>query len=183
MILAVDVTYSGNTATAAGVLFRAWDSDEAAQTLVAEIQNVADYVPGQFYLRELPCIAKVLEQVDVPLDCIVVDGYVTLGETESPGLGWKLWEFLGRATPVIGVAKSEFRGTPEKARLYRGRSARPLFITAAGMPLEQAKARVAQMSGKHRVPDLIETVDRLSRRNRDSATPASRLPRGSEEKR
>lgn len=163
MILAVDVTYSGNTATAAGVLFDAWDSDEAAQTLVARIENIAVYVPGEFYLRELPCIAKLLEQVDMPLDCIVIDGYVTLGATESPGLGWKLWEFLGRTTPVIGVAKSAFAGTPEKTRLYRGGSARPLFITAAGMPLDQAKARIARMHGKHRIPDLMKAADRLSR--------------------
>lgn len=163
MILAVDVTYSGSTATAAGVLFNAWDSDAAARTLIAKIENVADYAPGEFYLRELPCIAKLLEQIDSPLDCIVIDGYVTLGANESPGLGLRLWEFLGRKTPVIGVAKSEFPGTPEKARLYRGHSSRPLFITAVGMPFEEAKARIARMSGKHRIPDLMKTVDRLSR--------------------
>lgn len=163
MILAADVSYSGNTATAAGVLFSAWDSDAAARTFVARIENVAAYAPGEFYLRELPCIAKLLEQIDAPLDCIVIDGYVTLGKTESPGLGWKLWEFLGRTTPVIGVAKSEFRGTPEKTRLYRGRSARPLFVTAAGMPLAEAKARIAQMCGRHRIPDMLKTADRLPR--------------------
>lgn len=163
MILAVDVAYSGSTATAAGVLFSAWDSDAAVRTLIAGIENVADYAPGEFYLRELPCIAKLLEQVDSPLDCIVIDGYVTLGAAESPGLGLKLWEFLGRATPVVGAAKAEFPGTPGKARLYRGRSSRPLFITAVGMPLAEAKARVAQMSGEHRLPDLMKTVDRLSR--------------------
>lgn len=164
MILAVDVAYFRRTATAAGVLFDAWDSGEAARTFVARIENVAGYAPGEFYLRELPCIAKLLARVDAPLDCIVVDGYARLGAAERPGLGWKLWESLGRKPPVIGVAKSEFRGTPENARLFRGRSARPLFVTAAGMPLEEAKACVARMHGTHRLPDLMKRVDRLSRR-------------------
>lgn len=163
MILAVDVAYSETAATAAGVLFNAWDSVASARTLAARIENVAGYVPGEFYLRELPGIAKLLEQVDAPLECIVIDGYVTLGEAERPGLGWRLWEYLGRTTPVIGIAKSEFRGTPAQARLCRGRSRRPLFITAVGMPLDEAKARIARMSGKHRLPELMKTVDRLSR--------------------
>lgn len=162
MILAVDVAYSGSTATAAGVLFSAWDSTATERTLLAEMDNVAEYERGAFYLRELPCIAKLLKEIDLPLDCIVIDGYVTLGEAASPGLGWKLWEFLDRTTPVIGVAKSEFRGTPEKAKLYRGHSSRPLFVTAVGMPLDEAKACVAAMHGKHRLPGLLKIADRLS---------------------
>jgi deoxyribonuclease V len=164
MILAVDVAYRGTAATAAGVLFTSWDSDSAARTVIAKIENVAEYVPGEFYLRELPCIGKLLEQVDVPLDCIVIDGYVTLGENESPGLGWRLWESRGRTTPVIGVAKTAFAGTPTQARLYRGATARPLFVTAVGIPLVEAKACIARMHGQHRLPDLLTAADRLSRR-------------------
>ena len=163
MILAVDVAYAGTTATAAGVLFNEWNSDEPAQTLITRVKNVAGYRPGEFYLRELPCIAKLLEQIDAPLECIVIDGYVTLGENEQPGLGRILWEFRGQTIPIIGVAKSAFRGTPGKARLLRGGSSRPLYITAAGMPLEEAKAHIAQMRGDHRVPNLLKTADRLSR--------------------
>ena len=104
-----------------------------------------------------------LEQIDEPLECIVIDGYVTLGEAQKPGLGMKLWESLQGATPVIGVAKSEFHGTPENAKVFRGGSTRPLFVTAIGVPLDEAKARIARMSGKFQMPDLLRTADRISR--------------------
>lgn len=169
MILAADVAYSGTTATAAGVLFSHWNSETPDRTFIAKIDDAAEYVSGEFYRRELPCIVKLLEQVDLPLECIVIDGYVTLGAAESAGLGWKLWEFLGRTTPVIGVAKSEFHGTPEKARLYRGDSTKPLFVTAAGTSLEYARSCVVKMSGKHRVPALLKAADHLSRRGQRSA--------------
>jgi deoxyribonuclease V len=163
MILAVDVAYAGDTARAAGVLFESWESSTFTRVLTTEMSPVAEYVPGQFYLRELPCILKLLEQIDESLECIVIDGYVTLGETQKPGLGMKLWESMKGGIPVIGVAKSEFRGTPESAKVYRGGSSRPLFVTAIGVPLDEAKARITRMSGQFQMPDLLRTVDRVAR--------------------
>jgi deoxyribonuclease V len=49
----------------------------------------------------------VLGKVRKPLDQIIVDGFVSLGD--KPGLGMHLWEALGRRVAVIGVAKSHFR--------------------------------------------------------------------------
>ena len=133
MILAVDVSYVNDNAVAAGVLFEKWESDAPTAELVVEIEDVAEYVPGQFYLRELPCIQKLIDKVTQPVECIVIDGYVTLGETKIPGLGMHLWEALGNRVKVIGVAKSRFYGTSDDAVLYRGASKAPLYITAAGL--------------------------------------------------
>ena len=163
MILAVDVSYSGSGARAAGLLFETWDSDTFARKILVAVDGVAQYVPGMFYERELPCIERVLSQVSEPLSCIVVDGYVALGRHNTPGLGMKLWESLGGTTPIIGVAKSPFADTPNEARLYRGGSSRPLFVTAAGMSVEEAKARILRMRGNYRLPDLLRAVDAYSR--------------------
>jgi deoxyribonuclease V len=164
MILAVDVGYEGQGAHAAGVLFDTWECSESRRQIVLDIPIVEEYVPGSFYRRELPCIEKVLAAVHEKLECIIVDGYVSLGEPPVAGLGWHLWEILSRATPVIGVAKSAFVGTPASARVCRGASSRPLFVTSAGMSPDDAKARVVSMHGKYRMPELLKLVDRLSRR-------------------
>jgi len=163
MILAVDVGYTAQGARAAGVLFEHWDSAALHREIAVDIPLVADYVPGEFYRRELPCIEQVLAQVHEPLDCIVIDGYVHLGEPPVAGLGWHLWQRLQCATPVVGVAKSAFPGTPDTAKVHRGGSARPLFVTAAGMPLDEAKRRVAAMHGRYRMPDILKRVDQVSR--------------------
>jgi len=63
MILAIDVAYSDRTAWAAGVLFLAWDSDALERELIVRIEGVADYVPGHFYRRELPCILRLLSEI------------------------------------------------------------------------------------------------------------------------
>jgi deoxyribonuclease V len=163
VILAIDVGYNECGAQAAGVLFTHWSSEVPASQLKVEIGQVAEYVPGQFYLRELPCILELLDCLDVDPECIVIDGYVQLGEEQRAGLGQYLWTALGCRIPVIGVAKTYFHGTPAQSQLYRGASARPLYITAAGMPLDQARECILNMHGAHRVPTLLKAVDVLSR--------------------
>ncbi len=163
MILAVDVSYVNGKAIAAGVLCEKWESDAPTVELAVEIEHVAEYVPGQFYLRELPCIQQLIDKVAQPVECIVVDGYVTLGEAKSPGLGMHLWEALGTRVKVIGVAKSRFPGTSDNAKLYRGASKTPLYITAAGLSLDAARKCIERMAGKYRIPMLLKRVDQLSR--------------------
>lgn len=115
-------------------------------------------------MRELLCIIELLKCVKYPLECIVIDGYVTLGAGEHPGLGMLLWQHLDGKIPVIGIAKSKFVGTPENAEILRGGgSLKPLFVTAAGVDLQGAKNNVIKMGGKFRIPDLIKAADRLSR--------------------
>lgn len=163
MILSTDVSYSGRAAIAAGILHPDWTTDVVESVIVKHIDGVAPYEPGAFYKRELPCLMRVLEDVDCELEAVVVDGYVALGPEQSPGLGRHLYDSIGRTTPVIGVAKSEFDGTPEDCRLIRGRSRQPLFVTAVGLSLSRAKACIAGMHGQHRIPTLLKMADRACR--------------------
>lgn len=163
MIIAVDACYSRNSVRAAGVLFQNWESATDSEQVVADLDFFEDYIPGKFYLRELPCLVSVLEKVKTNLNTIVIDGYVTLGGNKEPGLGMMLWEYFERTIPVIGVAKSKFEGTPDNTILYRGQSARPLYITSAGVDIIYAKTSIANMHGKHRIPDLLKKTDLLSK--------------------
>lgn len=163
VLAAIDVHYRDDHAIAASVLFRQWTDDEPAAELVRRVAPVALYEPGSFYKRELPCLLDVLRACPTPLECIVIDGYVWLSEEGRPGLGARLFESLGRKVIVVGVAKSPFRGAGFAEKVLRGRSARPLFVTAAGLDAATAAERVRQMHGAHRIPTLLQRADRLSR--------------------
>ena len=84
MILAIDVDYRQSKAVAAGVLFRDWQAEAPIKEVTTNCDLVHDYVPGEFYRRELPCLLKLLEQVDLNLKTIVIDGYVYLGKDRTP---------------------------------------------------------------------------------------------------
>ena len=163
MIAAVDVCYSETGATAGGVLFTHWTSEQPARELQVFIEQVQPYEPGSFYKRELPCLLKLLELVKDRVETIIVDGYVWLGPKNRPGLGAHLYETLGEQTPVIGVAKSMFRGATNAEAVLRGRSRRPLFVTAAGMDPVIAAKNIQGMHGPHRIPTLLKRVDQLCR--------------------
>lgn len=163
MILAVDVAYREDTALVGGVLFRDWTDENPVQELLISCSVPDNYMPGQFYRRELPCIAALLEHVTGPLDCIIIDGFVYLGRSQEPGLGKHLRELLDTSIAVIGVAKSPFKGTPESCLLLRGKSRKPLYVTADGISVEQAKFLVKSMHGQDRLPTLLKRVDRLCR--------------------
>lgn len=161
MIAAFDVHYSGDdTASAAAVLFHEYSDAESAAEHTAPMRGVAQYVPGEFYRRELPCILKLLEQFEAAPEEIVIDGYVTLGE--RPGLGQHLFGSLGGTIPVIGVAKSRYRNA-SGIEILRGRSRRPLYVTSAGIDPLLASERIRAMHGAYRVPTLLRRVDLLAR--------------------
>ena len=163
MILAIDVQYEEDSALAAGVLFSSWGSPEPDKSVVKTIEGIEPYEAGSFYKRELPCILSLLEDIEETIEVIIVDGFVTLGKEESKGLGMHLYDSLENKIPIIGVAKRSFKGTPEQCELYSGDSAKPLFITAVGVSLEDAKSLIASMDGKHRIPTLLKRVDQLCR--------------------
>jgi len=160
---AIDVGYSGDGALAAAVLFSGWEQAEAEGVWTAQIGQVASYEPGQFYLRELPCILAVLQKLGSLPELILVDGYVWLDEQWRPGLGARLHHALRRECAVIGVAKSRFFTGRNVAELTRGRSRKPLFVTSIGVDLEQAARDIGRMHGNHRIPTLFAVADRLSR--------------------
>ncbi len=163
MILAIDIQYHDTSAVAAGVLFNSWSDSSAVRDTVVNVENIAPYVPGEFYRRELPCIKSLLEEVPEQLSFIVVDGYVYLGEDKKPGLGMYLYKELNETVPVIGAAKSFFHGTEESAKLLRGTSKKPLFITSAGVDQNSAKEMISGMYGDNRNPILLKRADQLCR--------------------
>lgn len=158
----VDVSYREEGAVSACLLFERWTSAQPARTLLERVFPVAPYVPGRFYRRELPCLLATLSQVIGTVDVVVVDGYVWLGQRSRPGLGAHLFEALGGQVAVIGAAKTAFRGAPA-IEVRRGRSERPLYVTAAGMAPEAAAQHIRRMHGEYRIPTLLREVDRISR--------------------
>ncbi len=161
LLACVDVDYRGAGAVAAVILFLDWTTPHALAEHVVALDRVAPYRPGAFYERELPCIMAVLARSTWPIATIVVDGFAWLGE-DAPGLGAHVYEALGRSIPVVGVAKGPFRGAPA-VEVLRGGSARPLYVTAAGVDPEGAAENVRRMHGEHRIPTMLRAVDRLCR--------------------
>lgn len=162
MILATDVHYSGDEALTAAVLFEEWTATEALHEWVESRSGIAEYSPGEFYRRELPCILPLIERAyqSLHLKAIIVDGYVDLGGGK-PGLGRYLSRALDEHVEVIGVAKNEFVGAPA-AEVLRGESKKPLFVTTTGN-LHAAARRIARMDGEFRFPTILKRVDDLSR--------------------
>jgi deoxyribonuclease V len=163
MLAAVDAHYTGETATVACVTFGAWPDDAAAAEYVTVVQGVQPYTPGEFWRRELPSVLAVLELLPRAPQVVVIDGNVWLDDKGRKGLGAHLFDALGRAAAVVGVAKHSFAGAVNAAPVRRGDSERPLYVTACGMPSEDAEAAVRSMHGVYRIPTLLKRVDQLCR--------------------
>jgi len=167
MLICTDVDYRPDgTARAAAVGFRHWAEAVPAREWVARVQDVQPYQPGEFYRRELPCLLAVLEEVTRtagPPELVVIDGYVTLDAAGTPGLGAHLHAALGGQIPVVGVAKTAFRGSAHALPVCRGDSHSPLYVTALGIGAAQAAREVAGMAGPHRLPALLKRADGLCR--------------------
>lgn len=161
VFVAADVHYlaSGGARAAAVVA-----ADAAFSCLVADrialVPDVEPYQPGRFYLRELPPLRAVLDGL-AEMTLLIIDGYADLDPDGRPGLGSRAREEFG--VPVIGVAKSAFRTATHAIAVLRGTSARPLYVTAAGMPRTDAVDLVRHMAGQHRLPDALRRVDSLAR--------------------
>jgi deoxyribonuclease V len=158
---AADVHYlSTGGAQAAAVLA----ADAAFAHVLAErtavLPRVPPYRPGEFYLRELPALRAVLDDLS-GVGLLVVDGYADLDPGGRPGLGAHAHAEFG--IPVIGVAKFRFRTATHAVPVVRGTSARPLFVTAAGMPRADAADLVRRMAGRYRLPDALRRADTLAR--------------------
>jgi deoxyribonuclease V len=167
VIACVDVDYRDRGAVAAGLWFRGWSAAEATNLAVYPVAEVAEYEPGAFYRRELPCLLGVLALGPRP-DVVVVDGYVWLG-SGVPGLGGHLHSGFGGV--VVGVAKTRF-ASAAAVPVCRGGSRSPLFVTAAGVDADVAAGFVSSMHGPYRVPTLLRRVDALARGASQDAEPS-----------
>lgn len=161
MIIAFDVHYRDDFAKAVGFGFHKWSDEEEDAIFIAFTKMTADYEPGAFYKRELPCLLTLLKQIDIArITCLIVDGYVLLDNNGTRGLGGHLYEYLEEKIPVIGIAKKSFAGNTYYVReVFRGKSDNPLYVTALGIPLDLAAEYVRSMYGPYRIPSLLKRLD------------------------
>jgi len=162
MILCMDAAYVNTEGAACGVVFPAADSSTPFKTYNAILDSVAAYVPGNFYLRELPLLIRVVEKVSEDLDLVIIDGYVWLPGGRF-GLGAHLFNVFDERFPVIGIAKSLFKGHSSCEKVLRGRSRRPLYVTAAGIKCREAADTVRKMYGSFRIPEMMRIADKGAR--------------------
>lgn len=165
MIAAFDVDYreNQNIAVVASIVFEKWTDKTPKFEYISVLKEIAPYIPGRFFERELPCLLHLIEKIPIPITIILIDGYVWLSENRMPGLGGHLYQRLQEKTPVIGVAKRSFKGAMFAKNVFRGKSKRPLFITAAGINKQKAAKNVEKMHGIYRIPTLLKKVDHLAR--------------------
>ncbi|MEP2278341.1 MAG: endonuclease V, partial [Maribacter sp.] len=92
MIIAFDTYYYDNKAKTVGVSFNKWEDDKPIEIYSEIIEGVAEYEPGSFYKRELPCIMSLLKKISLDkIDLIIVDSYVILDDNGKLGLGGHLF--------------------------------------------------------------------------------------------
>jgi deoxyribonuclease V len=163
MLLAVDVYYRQHEAQVAGILFGGWTDAQPLEVVSCCVSAPPEYQPGEFFRRELPCILSLLEIIDFKLDTIIIDGFVFLDGISTPGLGKHLYDALNAQVPIIGVAKSPFKGISDHFALRRGQSLRPLYVTCEGLTLDEAKPKILSMHGDYRIPTLLKLADAASR--------------------
>jgi deoxyribonuclease V len=162
VFVAVDVHYlPGGQAQAAAVMAADATFCHLLGDRTGQVASVPPYQSGRFYLRELPPLHAVLDGLN-GIRLLIVDGYADLDPDGRPGLGAHAYAEFG--VPVIGVAKTAFRTATHAVPVVRGEtSARPLFVTAAGMPRQQAADLIRQMAGRYRLPNALRRADALAR--------------------
>lgn len=165
MILAFDVYYYENKAKSVAIQFEKWTDSLENAVFIEYIEPIAAYEPGLFYKRELPCMMKILEKIDLDtIEIIVIDGYVFLDDAGKWGLGAYLYEAIGQKIPVIGVAKTNFANNILNVRkVLRGESKNPLYISAIAIDLEKAANWVQNMFGEFRIPKLLKDLDKITK--------------------
>ena len=160
---AVDVHYREESATTALVEFSDFSSRSIIRSFVQECEVPAPYIPGKLYQRELPCILKILKHSNRTYKRIVIDGFVFLRNPIIYGLGGYLAKALDYKTIIIGVAKNHFNLADRFVEVKRGRSSKPLYVSAFNMEPETAGSVIKDMYGNYRSPYILKITDQLSK--------------------
>jgi deoxyribonuclease V len=163
MKAALDVYYESDRSTAACVVFKNWSDSKPTELIRAVVPSTSQYRAGRFYLRELPCLTSALQQAGEEFETIVIDGYVHLKDDVGKGLGMHLFESLPYSPVVIGVAKNPLKVADHFVPINRGRSRKPLFISATGCSVNEAVQSILSMHGPHRIPTLLKLADQQAR--------------------
>ncbi len=165
MILAFDTYYYNKKAKTVGLFFDTWEAEEPTEVFTEILDDVSEYIPGEFYKKELPCITSLLKKTGLDnIDYIVVDGYAVLDDAGKYGLGGYLYNYLEEKIPVIGVGKTNFRTVERSKReVFRGKSEKPLYVTAVGIDVDEASDYIKNMYGEYRMPTLLKQLDVLTK--------------------
>lgn len=165
MNLAFDTYYFGDKAKTVCIAFNNWTDSEVQYIYEEVLENIEAYKSGEFYKRELPCILSLLRKIPVnDVNVIVIDGFVYLDDHNKYGLGGHMYESLEQKIPIIGVAKSNFATIMQnKRQVIRGKSLKPLYITAIGIDIDKASELIKTMHGEFRMPTLLKRLDSLTR--------------------
>jgi deoxyribonuclease V len=163
MKAALDVHYKVSTAISVCVMFDNWPDSASIELIRTVVPDTSPYQAGRFFKRELPCLLSVLQQTEREFETIVIDGYVHLKADAGKGLGKHLYESLSYKPVVVGVAKNPLKVADRFIPVHRGRSKKPLFISAIGCSVEDAVESILSMHGQYRIPTLLKIVDRYAR--------------------
>lgn len=171
MILFIDVKYTDNGYKTCGVITDSFYDKEPKKILTLKSNKpAADYIPGEFYKRELPCIIEFLKYYKLKPEYIVVDGFCINKDNENnihAGLGYKVFTYLRdnvvgfSNVKIIGIAKSAYCTSPEIAwEILRGKSKKPLYMQACGANVKEINnTTIENMYGDYRIPELLKITD------------------------
>jgi deoxyribonuclease V len=167
MQLALDVHYREDVAKIVGVLFD-WEDVQPKKIIVEYINEVSEYIPGEFYKRELPCIIEILNKVDLnTIDTIIIDGHIYVDDDLKYGLGGYVWQAVNEKIPIIGVAKTSFyKNKATVQEVTRGNSAKPLYVSSIGIDVDKALELIKNMKGDYRIPTILKELDRITKESR-----------------
>jgi len=116
-VLAIlDAAYSETASAVACVTAASWDATRSLNETSLTAGPPAAYEPGQFFKRELPLLVDVLARLPDRPATIVIDGYVWLGMDGRKGLGAHLYDALGEACAVVGIAKTRLADADGRPR-------------------------------------------------------------------
>ena len=165
MIIAIDVHYKDNFANCVAVLFN-WEDELPQKVIVEKLEGISEYVPGEFYKRELPCILALIKKIELKeIEALIVDGHVYTNN-ETYGLGGHTWEALEKKIPIIGVAKRPFHSNGDTVKeVYRGDSKNPLYVSSIGLELKKAVDYIKNMQGEFRMPTVLTELDKVTKGN------------------
>lgn len=161
MILALDAYYYNEKAKVTGICFEEFHSDTENSIASITLDCTNEYVSGEFYKKELPCLLEMISRYDLSsLKYIIVDGYVYLDDSGKKGLGHYLYDQLEIKVPVIGIAKNSFyQNKKHVTAVFRGKSQKPLYVTAIGADAAEISPLIQQMAGEYRIPSLLKKLD------------------------
>ena len=170
MIVAFDTYYYDEFSYTVAGVFDSWNSEKVKYFVCNRRKGIdAEYVPGELYKRELPCIMQCLEKINMDnVTSIVVDGFVWVVNDKGervPGLGKRLQDAVlekyDRHISVIGIAKNPYHThIPNCKEILRGKSEKPLYITCTeDYFTEHYSEEIKLMFGEYRIPDIIKSID------------------------